>query len=90
MVLFLQGSPQLLYQRPYDPVVVPVQNQQMAVANSPLVALSQPSYAPARIPPVVTGGQSQGPNMFRHALLQVMYPVNIMLGIKLIILFPLL
>ncbi|CAF0772307.1 unnamed protein product [Adineta ricciae] len=66
----IAGSPQLLYQRPYDPVVVPVQNQQMAVANSPLLALSQPSYAPARIPSVLTGGQSQGPNMFRHALLQ--------------------
>ncbi|CAF3811491.1 unnamed protein product [Adineta steineri] len=66
----IAASPQILYQRPYDPVVGQIQNQQVTIANSPLVALSQPSYAPARIAPVVSGVQSQGPNMFRHALLQ--------------------
>ncbi|UJR08899.1 hypothetical protein I4U23_013153 [Adineta vaga] len=64
------ASPQILYQRPYDPVMVPIQNQQLAIANSPVVSLSQPSYAPARIASTLAGGQSQGPNMFRHALLQ--------------------
>jgi hypothetical protein len=43
----------------------------MAIANPALVSLSQPSYAPARITQTVSGGQPQGPNMFRHALLQV-------------------
>ena len=61
-------TPQILYQRPYDPVMIPVQQQQMAMASAPLMALSQPSYAPSRLIP---GGQGQGPNMFRHALLRV-------------------
>jgi hypothetical protein len=43
----------------------------MAIANPPLVALSQPSYAPARIIPTTQGIQPQGANMFRHALLRV-------------------
>lgn len=48
----------------------------MAVANSPLVALSQPSYAPSRMAPATLGiqqqqQQQQGPAMFRHALLRV-------------------
>ena len=62
------ASPQLLYQRPYDPVIIPLQNQQMAVANPPMMALSQPSYAPPRVTPAA---QPQGANMFRHALLRV-------------------
>lgn len=40
----------------------------MAMAAAPMVALSQPSYAPSRLIPT---GQAQGPNMFRHALLRV-------------------
>ncbi|CAF3052896.1 unnamed protein product [Rotaria sp. Silwood2] len=64
------ASPQLLYQRPYDPVVVPIQNQPMAIANPPVVALSQPSYAPSRIIPAIQGTQSQPPNMFRQALIR--------------------
>ena len=40
----------------------------MAMAAAPMVALSQPSYAPSRLIPA---GQPQGPNMFRHALLRV-------------------
>ncbi len=73
---FFSANPQFLYQRPYDPVVVPMQNQQVAIAQPPLVALSQPSYAPSRIVSVAPGGgggQSQGPNMFRHALLRVRF-----------------
>jgi hypothetical protein len=65
------ATPQFLYQRPYDPVVVPMQNQQVAIANAPLVALSQPSYAPSRVLPSPVGTQPHGPNMFRHALLRV-------------------
>ncbi|CAF1050444.1 unnamed protein product [Adineta steineri] len=57
----LSVSPQMLYQRPYDPIVLPSQNQQFAVTNTPLVAMSQPSYAPARQIPT-------GPRMFQHAL----------------------
>ncbi|CAF3707376.1 unnamed protein product [Rotaria sordida] len=65
------ASPQILYQRPYDPVVVPIQNQQMAAIASPSVlALSQPSYAPSRIIPATQTTDLQGPNMFRHALLR--------------------
>lgn len=68
----LKATPQLLYQRPYDPVVLPVQNQQIAVGNPPVLALSQPSYAPSRILPAASGlQQQQGPAMFRHALLRV-------------------
>jgi hypothetical protein len=40
----------------------------MAIASPPLIALSQPSYAPSRVMP---GTQPQAPNMFRHALLRV-------------------
>jgi hypothetical protein len=79
LLLFFLASPQFLYQRPYDPVVLPIQNQQMAVASPPLLALSQPSYAPSRIFPAASGIQQQqqqqqqqsGANMFRQALLRV-------------------
>lgn len=67
------ASPQVLYQRPYDPVVVPMQNQQVAVAAPSLAALSQPSYAPSRIISTTQGAQSNEPNMFRHALLRVCF-----------------
>ncbi len=51
----------------------------MAIAHPPLVALSQPSYAPSRILPATSVIQQQqqqqqqqsGANMFRHALLRV-------------------
>jgi len=47
----------------------------MAVASPPLLALSQPSYAPSRIFPAASGIQQQqqqsGANMFRQALLRV-------------------
>jgi hypothetical protein len=43
----------------------------MAAVNRPMVGLSQPSYAPARVMPAATGAQSQVPSMFRHALLRV-------------------
>ncbi len=53
---------------------MPIQNQQVAIAQAPLVALSQPSYAPSRIVSATPGGQPpHGPNMFRHALLRVRY-----------------
>ena len=69
------ANPQILYQRPYDPVMMPIQNQPVAIAQQPLIALSQPSYAPSRIIPTAIGGgggvQSTAPNMFRHALLRV-------------------
>ncbi len=77
LFIFFLASPQFLYQRPYDPVVLPIQNQQMAVASPPLLALSQPSYAPSRIFPAASGIQQQqqqqqsGANMFRQALLRV-------------------
>ncbi|CAF4609132.1 unnamed protein product [Rotaria sp. Silwood1] len=64
------ASPQILYQRPYDPAVVSIQGQPMAMTNQPVVALSQPSYAPSRIIPAIQGTQSQAPNMFRHALIR--------------------
>lgn len=57
--------------------MMPIQNQPVAFAQQPLVALSQPSYAPSRIIPTIIGGgggggvQSTAPNMFRHALLRV-------------------
>ena len=65
ILLFSIGpaSPQILYQRPYDPVVVPIQSQQIAIAQSPTIALSQPAYAPQRI--------IQGPTLFRNALAKV-------------------
>lgn len=73
--VFFSASPQILYQRPYDPVVLPIQNQQVAIAQQPLITLSQPSYAPSRIIPAAAvgggGGQLGGPSMFRHALLRV-------------------
>jgi hypothetical protein len=50
---------------------VPFQNQQLAIANTPLMALSQPSYAPSRIMSAAPGVQPQGANMFRQALLRV-------------------
>jgi hypothetical protein len=69
--LFILGSPQLLYQRPYDPIIIPAQNQQFGIATNP-IGLSQPSYAPPR---VVFGGQQKqmapGPYMFRQALARV-------------------
>jgi hypothetical protein len=51
----------------------------MAVASPPVLALSQPSYAPSRIFPTTSGIQQQqqqqsGANMFRHALLRVKLP----------------
>ncbi|CAF1352149.1 unnamed protein product, partial [Didymodactylos carnosus] len=68
----LQASPQLLYQRPYDPVIIPMQNQQIAI--SPLVPLSQPSYAPARLVALpqssLLAQQQQRPNMFQQALVR--------------------
>ncbi len=78
LFFFSPANPQFLYQRPYDPVVVPIQNQQVAIAQSPLVALSQPSYAPSRIVSATPAGgqQSQGPNMFRHALLRVRFAIT--------------
>lgn len=72
------ANPQILYQRPYDPIVVPVQNPTVALAANPqpVVALSQPSYAPARLPTLSVAqappaANNSGPNMFRHALLRV-------------------
>ena len=44
-------------------MVVPIQNQQIAIAQSPTIALSQPAYAPQRI--------IQGPTLFRNALAKV-------------------
>ncbi|CAF3738287.1 unnamed protein product [Rotaria socialis] len=64
------ASPQILYQRPYDPIVMPVQNQQMAIANPNVLALSQPSYAPSRVMPSTQATQPDGANMFRHALIR--------------------
>lgn len=63
-VHFFLASPQILYQRPYDPIVIPVQNQQLAVAQNPVLALSQPSYAPVRRP-------TPGPRLFQQALVRV-------------------
>lgn len=65
----LSASPQILYQRPYDPIVIPVQNQQIAIAQNPAFALSQPSYAPAR-------QVRTGPFMFQNALVQVIFHKN--------------
>ena len=70
-MLLISASPQILYQRPYDPIVIPVQNQPLAVAQTPLIALSQPSYAPARIVPAAPAPQPRGPRMFQHALVRV-------------------
>jgi hypothetical protein len=56
-ILLILASPQILYQRPYDPVIIP--NQQLAIAQSPGLPLSQPSYA------------RPGPRMFQHALVRV-------------------
>ncbi|CAM4752301.1 unnamed protein product [Rotaria magnacalcarata] len=64
------ANPQILYQRPYDPIVMPVQNQQMAIANPNVLALSQPSYAPSRVMPSTQATQPDGANMFRHALIR--------------------
>ncbi|CAF2111857.1 unnamed protein product [Rotaria magnacalcarata] len=62
------GGPQILYQRPYDALVAPVQQQQFVIANNSNLALSQPSYAPRRVgSPIETRTQ---PNMFRHALVR--------------------
>jgi hypothetical protein len=70
--LLILASPQILYQRPYDPIVIPVQNQQLAVAQTPFIALSQPSYAPSRFMPSAPTRQSApGPHMFQHALVRV-------------------
>lgn len=56
-------------------MVLPIQNQQVAIAQQPVLALSQPSYAPSRIIPAAalgaSAGQPAGPSMFRHALLRV-------------------
>jgi len=59
--LLILASPQILYQRPYDPIIIPAQNQQFPYAQIPGIALSQPSYAPPR----------PGPRMFQHALVRV-------------------
>jgi hypothetical protein len=59
--LLILASPQILYQRPYDPIIIPAQNQQLGYAQIPGIALSQPSYAPGR----------PGPRMFQHALVRV-------------------
>ena len=71
----LTTSPQILYQRPYDQMVVPIQNQTVALAANPqpMIALSQPSYAPTPLVTTTgaTGTNNSGPNMFRHALLRV-------------------
>ena len=65
------AAPQILYQRPYDPVVLPAQNQRLVLAQNPSVRLSQPSYASARAAPATSAGNRLGPNMFRHALVRV-------------------
>ncbi|UJR37334.1 hypothetical protein I4U23_030042 [Adineta vaga] len=57
----ITASPQILYQRPYDPIVVPVQNQQFSLATTPAIGLSQPCYIPqSRV--------NNGPRLFQHAL----------------------
>ncbi len=53
-------------------MVIPVQNQQLAIAQTPLVALSQPSYAPARVISATPARKTTpGPHMFQHALVRV-------------------
>ncbi|CAF4206983.1 unnamed protein product [Rotaria socialis] len=52
------GGPQILYQRPYDALAAPAQQNQFVTANNSNLALSQPSYARTQ------------PNMFRHALVR--------------------
>lgn len=53
--------------------MIPVQNQPITIGNSPLVALSQPAYAPSRVvvPAAPDRRALSGPNMFRHALVRV-------------------
>ncbi len=63
-ILLISASPQILYQRPYDPIAIPFQNQQFAVVQAPAIALSQPSYAPTR-------QTRPGPRMWQHALVRV-------------------
>ena len=85
----LATSPQILYQRPYDQMIVPVQSPTVALAANPqpLVALSQPSYAPARLATTTVAGggagaNNAGPSMFRHALLRVSSPSNPFLHLR--------
>ena len=77
--MLISASPQILYQRPYDPLILPIQNQQVAIANTPpILALSQPSYAPApaRIAPAAPSPRPlPGPTMFRNALVRVNIPI---------------
>ncbi|CAF1408359.1 unnamed protein product [Rotaria sp. Silwood1] len=67
----IQITPQILYQRPYDTVVLPVQNQQLVCATPPAVSLSRPSYAPMCVVPAASAPPPSGPNMFRNALIQI-------------------
>ncbi|CAF3157978.1 unnamed protein product [Rotaria sp. Silwood2] len=60
-------TPQVLYQRPYDTVVLPAQKQQLVCATPPAVALSRPSYAPVCVAPAP---RPSGPTMFRNALIR--------------------
>jgi hypothetical protein len=55
-------------------MVIPIQNQQLAIARTPMVALSQPSYAPARLISAAPARQTApGPRMFQHALVRVRF-----------------
>ncbi|CAF0929542.1 unnamed protein product [Adineta ricciae] len=57
----LAASPQILYQRSYDPTVLQLQSQQVSIANSPVATLSQPCYIPQQRVTV-------GPRLFQNAL----------------------
>ena len=53
---------------------MPVQNQQFAIAQAPVMALSQPSYAPTRVLPGLQARPNQpGPRMFQQALIRVCF-----------------
>ncbi len=54
--------------------MIPVQNQRLVIAQTPVVPLSQPSYAPARLITAVPAQRNApGPRMFQNALVRVRF-----------------